>query len=80
LIGSGYFTFRKYLFALSSGRTTETFAVFVQAEIPHDSAELTFVPVGRTCEAGVNASRRQRVKSILTLDNGFVQREIPLDP
>src|SRR5271154_2950189 len=46
----GRLTFRKYLFGLPSGKMTETFAVFVQADIPQVSAETTFVPLGMTEE------------------------------
>jgi hypothetical protein len=41
-------TLRKHLFGLPSGRMTETFAVFVQAETPQNSEETTFVPLGIT--------------------------------
>lgn len=54
----GRFTFTKYLFGLLSGRMTETFAVFVQADIPQDSAETTFVPLGMTAKlVSVSADR-----------------------
>lgn len=46
----GRFTFMKYLFGLPSDRMTETFAVFVQADIPQDSAVVTFVPLGNTAK------------------------------
>lgn len=46
----GKFTFKKYLFRLPSGRRTEIFAVFVQADIPQDSAETICVPLGITAK------------------------------
>lgn len=46
--GNTALTFRKYLFGLPSGRVTEIFAVFVQADTPQDSAETTLAPLGNT--------------------------------
>lgn len=44
----GRITFKKYLFGVPSARMTETFAVFVQADIPQDSAVTILVPLGNT--------------------------------
>ena len=38
----------KSFFGLLSGSTTEIFAVFVQADIPQDSTEITLVPGAMT--------------------------------
>lgn len=46
----GRVTFKKYLFGLPSDRMTETFAVFVQADIPQDSAVIILVPLGNTAK------------------------------
>ena len=48
-----------------SGRITETLAVFVHADIPEDSAEITFESFGKTCEAGVSQNDRYSVKNDL---------------
>jgi hypothetical protein len=45
-----YCTFKKYLFGLPSGRMTEIFAVLVHADMPDDSAETIFVPLGMTAK------------------------------
>ncbi len=43
-----WLTLTKYLFGLPSGRMTDTFAVFDQADVPEGSAETIFVPLGMT--------------------------------
>lgn len=71
---------RKYLFGLPSGRTTETFAVFVQADIPQDSADITFVFRGMTAKVFLVSAASQFVESIRTINNSLVDKEISLNP
>lgn len=65
-------TFKKYLFRFPSGRMTETFAVFVQADIPHDSAEITFVPGAITIDSVSIGANRKPIERIPTFNNGLV--------
>ena len=57
-------TLRKYFFGRPSDNVTEIFAVFVQADIPQDSAELTFVPGGMTIRHMSNA-QMQSIESLM---------------
>ena len=69
-------TLRKYLLGLPSGLRTEIFVVLVQADSPHDSAEITLVPLGNAC-VNIFGSFFSRAH---TFYNGPVKREISLGP
>ena len=73
-------TFIKYLFGLPSSRMTETLAVFVQADTPQDSAEMTFVPLGITMKLRSISADRLNTGYLFTLDNGLMNRKVSFDP
>lgn len=59
---------------------TETFAVFVHADIPQDSPEMTLVPLGMTVKLVFVLADRWPAECMLTLDNSLVDREVSFDP
>lgn len=64
---------------MPSARTTETFAVFVQADIPQESADIILVPLGITKKLVSSSIDRWLAECSLTVNNGLVNGEISLE-